>query len=54
MAVAGTLALMMICIIVGKSFRRLRPLSYGIVAVIAVILVAIVFYVMFTMLPPEG
>ena len=54
MAVGGTLALMMMCIIIGKSFRTLRPLTYAIIAVIAIVQVAIVFYVMYTMLPPEG
>jgi len=53
MAVAGTLGLMMLVILLGKSHRKITPVSYVFVVIVALVQVAIVFYVMFTLQPPE-
>lgn len=53
MAVVGTLGLMMLVILLGKSSRRIGPISYALVVIVALLQVAIVFYVMFTLQPPE-
>ncbi len=54
MALVGTLALMMAVVLVGKSFKQIRPLAYVIVIAIALLQVAIVLYAMFTMPFPIG
>jgi hypothetical protein len=53
MAVGGTLGLIMFVILLGKSHRKINPVSYALIVVVALLQVAIVFYVMYTLQPPE-
>ena len=52
MAVAGTIGLLMIVILIGKNFKKIHPVIYIIIVFIAVLQVGIVLYVMYTMQIP--
>ncbi|HUL44382.1 MAG TPA: hypothetical protein VLY03_08500 [Bacteroidota bacterium] len=52
MAVGATIALMIIAMLLGKNFPRIRPLSYIVIVLIALLQVGIVLYSMYTMQPP--
>jgi len=52
MAVGGTIALMIIAMLLGKNFPKIRPLSYVVIVLIALLQVGIVLYTMYTMQPP--
>ncbi len=53
LSVGGTIGLMLLLVLVGKSRREIRLSSFVLLVFIAAIQVAIVLFTMYTMTPPS-
>ena len=52
LSIGGTLGLMVLIIMIGKTKKKIHPLSYFFIGIIALLQVCIVLYDMYTMAKP--